>query len=239
MKAFAITDVGQARLMNQDFVYCSQKPIGSLPNIFIVADGMGGHKAGDMASSFAVETFINMVEASDEKNQITLIDETIKTVNEKLIQKAKESEDYEGMGTTLVVATIIGNVLHVANVGDSRLYVVNEELQQITRDHSLVEEMVAIGEIERKDARTHEQKNIITRAIGGSGLVMADFFSVDLKPKDRILMCSDGLTNMIEDEEIGQIVKKNNNVEDAAVELLKTANNNGGKDNISIIIIEP
>ena len=239
MKAFAITDVGQARLMNQDFVYCSQKPIGSLPNIFIVADGMGGHKAGDMASSFAVETFIKIVEESDEKNQITLIDETIKTVNEKLIQKANESEDYEGMGTTLVVATIIGNVLHVANVGDSRLYVVNEELQQITRDHSLVEEMIALGEIDRKDARTHEQKNIITRAIGGSGSVMADFFSVDIKSGDRIIMCSDGLTNMIEDDEIGRIVKSSIDIEDAAVELLKTANNNGGKDNISIIIIEP
>ena len=239
MKAFAITDVGQARLMNQDFVYCSQKPVGNLPNVFIVADGMGGHKAGDMASSFTVKTFIEMVEASDEKNQITLIDETIKSVNEKLIQKAKESEDYEGMGTTLVVATIIGNVLHVANVGDSRLYVMSEELQQITRDHSLVEEMIALGELERKHARTHEQKNIITRAIGGSGVVMADFFTIDIKPGDRIIMCSDGLTNMIEDDEIAQIVKSNISVEDAAVELLKTANSNGGKDNISIIIIEP
>jgi len=239
MKAFAITDVGQARLMNQDFVYCSQKPVGSLPNIFIVADGMGGHKAGDMASSFAVETFIKILEDSDEKNQITLIDETIKTVNEKVIEKAKESEDYEGMGTTFVVATIIGSVLHVANVGDSRLYVINEDLQQITRDHSLVEEMIALGEIERKDARTHEQKNIITRAIGGSGSVMADFFSVDIKPGDRIVLCSDGLTNMVEDEEIGQIVKNNVNVEAAAVELLKTANENGGIDNISVIIIEP
>jgi len=239
MKAFAITDVGQVRLMNQDFVYCSQKPVGSLPNIFIVADGMGGHKAGDMASSFAVETFIKIIEASDEKNQITLIDETIKTVNEKLIEKATESEDYEGMGTTFVVATIIDNVLHVANVGDSRLYVINEELQQITRDHSLVEEMISLGEIERKDARTHDQKNIITRAIGGSGSVMADFFSVDIKSGDRIVLCSDGLTNMVEDEEIGQIVKRNVNVEDAAVELLKTANNNGGIDNISVIIIEP
>jgi len=239
MKAFAITDVGRARLMNQDFVYCSQKPVGSLPNIFIVADGMGGHKAGDMASSFTVETFIKIVEASDEKNQITLIDETIRTVNDKLIQKSKESEDYEGMGTTLVVATIIGNVLHVANVGDSRLYVMSEELQQITRDHSLVEEMIALGELERKHARTHEQKNIITRAIGGSGVVMADFFTIDIKPGDRIIMCSDGLTNMIEDDEIAQIVKNNISVEDAAVALLKTANSNGGKDNISIIIIEP
>lgn len=239
MKAYAITDIGQTRLINQDFVYCSQNPVGGLPNIFIVADGMGGHKAGDMASSFTVDTFIKLVEASDEKDQITLIDETIKIVNERLIQKAKESEDYEGMGTTLVIATIIDNVLHVANVGDSRLYVANDELQQITRDHSLVEEMVSLGEIERKDARTHEQKNIITRAIGGSESVLADFFSVDIKPGDKVLMCSDGLTNMIEDNEICQIIRNNHNIEDAAVELVKTANNNGGKDNISVIIIEP
>ena len=239
MKAYAITDVGQKRPVNQDYVYCSQKPVGNLPNVFIVADGMGGHKAGEMASRFTVETFVQTVEASDEKDPITLIDETIRIVNEKLIQKAKESDEYEGMGTTLVVATIIDGVLHVANVGDSRLYIINDELQQITRDHSLVEEMISLGEIDRKDARTHEQKNIITRAMGASDPVIADFFPVDIKPGDRIVMCSDGLSNMIEDNVIKQIVKKNNSIEDAAAELMQTANDNGGIDNISIIIIEP
>lgn len=239
MNAYAITDVGKARLINQDFVYCSKKPVGNLPNMFIVADGMGGHKAGDMASRFTVETFVETISASNEKDPITLIDETIKVVNEKLILKAQESDDYEGMGTTFVVATIIGDVLHVANVGDSRLYIIGEELQQITRDHSLVEEMVSLGEIERKDARTHEQKNIITRAIGATQPVMPDFFPVDIRPGDRIVMCSDGLTNMIEDSEIKQIVRKNKNIEDSAVELVNAANENGGKDNISIIIIEP
>lgn len=239
MKAYAVTDVGQTRLMNQDFVHFSDKPVGNLPNVFIVADGMGGHKAGDMASSFTVYKFLEIVETSEEKDPITIIDHAIKVVNQLLIDKAKESEDYEGMGTTLVVATIINQILYVANVGDSRLYILNDEMQQITRDHSLVEEMVSLGEIQREEARKHEQKNIITRAIGGSDSVIADFFSVDIHQSDKIIMCTDGLSNMIEDEEIKQIVNHNNNIEEAAVELLNTANSNGGIDNISIIIIEP
>lgn len=239
MKAYAITDVGQTRKMNQDFVYCSEKPVGNLPNIFIVADGMGGHKAGDMASSFAVEVFLNTIKNSSERDPINLIEQTIKIVNEQLIKKANESEDYEGMGTTLVVATIIDHVLHVANVGDSRLYIINDELQQITRDHSLVEEMVSLGEIQREEARNHEQKNIITRAIGGCESVEADFFSVDIQPSDKIIMCSDGLSNMVEDEEIQRIVQNHKVIEEAATELLNTANQYGGVDNISIIIIEP
>lgn len=239
MKAYAITDIGEIRSVNQDYVYCSQKPIGNLPNLFIVADGMGGHKAGDMASRFTVETFVQLVSESDETDIITIIDKAIKAVNEKLLQKAKESEDYEGMGTTLVVSCIKDMVLHVANVGDSRLYIVNDDIQQITRDHSLVEEMVSLGEIERKDARTHEKKNIITRAIGGTDSVMADFFTVDMEENDKVVMCSDGLSNMVEDNVIRKIIRLYSEVEDAAVELVQTANNNGGKDNISAIIIEP
>ena len=239
MNAYAVTDVGLERNINQDYVYCSQTPIGNLPNLFIVADGMGGHKAGDMASRYTVETFVDMVKDSTESDPITIIDDTIKVVNEKVLVKANESEDYEGMGTTLVAATIIGNVLNVANVGDSRLYIIGDELQQITRDHSLVEEMISLGEIERKDARTHEQKNIITRAIGGTQAVLADFFQVDLKSEDRILMCSDGLSNMIEDSDIKRIVKESTTIEQAAQELVSTANHNGGKDNISIIVVEP
>lgn len=239
MKAYAITDVGKTRLINQDFVYCSDRPVGNLPNVFIVADGMGGHKAGDMASRFTVETFIKTITDSDENDPITLIDKAIRTVNNELILKSRESDDYEGMGTTLVVASITGSVLHVANIGDSRLYIAGGEIQQITRDHSLVEEMVSMGEIERKDARTHEQKNIITRAVGASEDVIPDFFNVDLKKGDRILLCSDGLTNMIEDNVIKYIIQNNINIEDAGQELIRTANENGGRDNISVIIIEP
>ena len=156
-----------------------------------------------------------------------------------LLRKAGESEEYNGMGTTLVVASIFDNTLRVANVGDSRLYVIGEDIIQITRDHSWVEEMVQRGEIDRKAARTHEKKNVITRAIGGYDTVEAEMFSVDLKKEDMILMCSDGLTNMLEDQEIFHIIKSSHDIREAAERLVSRANDNGGRDNISVILIEP
>ena len=144
MKAYAKTDIGAKRQTNQDYVFCSMQPVGSLPNLFIVADGMGGHKAGDLASRYTVEEFLHVVRNSEEGNPITVIEEAVTKANLALIQKSKESIDYEGMGTTLVVATIIGRSIYIANVGDSRLYLINNEIQQITRDHSLVEEMISL-----------------------------------------------------------------------------------------------
>ena len=141
--------------------------------------------------------------------------------------------------TTLVVASVFGDTLRVANVGDSRLYVIGDDITQITRDHSLVEEMVQLGQIDRKEARTHEKKNYITRAIGGCETVEAEMFSVDLKDNDIILMCSDGLTNMLEDSEIFHIIKESPDIKEAAESLIAKANYNGGRDNISVVLIEP
>ena len=236
MNAFAKTDVGIERAVNQDYVYTKLDNIGCLPNIFVVADGMGGHKAGDMASRYTVDTLIELLKQSAGMDPV---DDNIKLVNTLLLKKAGESEEYEGMGTTLVVASIFGSTLRVANVGDSRLYVIGEDITQITRDHSLVEEMVQLGQIDRKAARTHEKKNYITRAIGGCETVEAEMFSVDLKDNDIILMCSDGLTNMLEDSEIFHIVKESADIKTAADSLVKKANYNGGKDNISVVLIEP
>ena len=238
MNAFAKTDVGIERAVNQDYVYTKLDNIGCLPNIFVVADGMGGHKAGDMASRYTVDTLIELLKQSAGMDPLDAVDDNIKLVNTLLLKKAGESEEYEGMGTTLVVASIFGSTLRVANVGDSRLYVIGEDITQITRDHSLVEEMVQLGQIDRKAARTHEKKNYITRAIGGCETVEAEMFSVDLKDNDIILMCSDGLTNMLEDAEILSIVRNNSDIEDAARMLIDRANENGGKDNISVIIVE-
>lgn len=147
MKAYAKTDIGAKRQTNQDYIFCSMQPVGSLPNLFIVADGMGGHKAGDLASRYTVEKFLDSVKGSEAENPISIIEEAVRYANLALMDKAKESIDYEGMGTTLVVATFIDKSLYIANVGDSRLYIVNNEIQQITRDHSLVEEMINLGEI--------------------------------------------------------------------------------------------
>lgn len=239
MNAFATTDVGIERNVNQDYVYAKLDDIGCLPNLFIVADGMGGHKAGDTASRYTVETLVELLKESEGKDPLATIDNNIKLVNTLLLRKAGESEEYNGMGTTLVVASIFDNTLRVANVGDSRLYVIGEDIIQITRDHSWVEEMVQRGEIDRKAARTHEKKNVITRAIGGYDTVEAEMFSVDLKKEDMILMCSDGLTNMLEDQEIFHIIKSSHDIREAVERLVSRANDNGGRDNISVILIEP
>ncbi len=239
MRAYAKTDMGQKRTTNQDFVYCSIDAVGQLPNLFIVADGMGGHRAGDLASHFTVERFIKAVEESDAENMISIIDEAVVTANSALMDKAKESEDYEGMGTTLVVATIVDHSLFVANIGDSRLYLISEDIHQITRDHSLVEEMVKLGELDKESARTHAKKNIITRAVGANRNVIADFFEIEFSQGDRILMCSDGLTNMVEDKTIKEIITGCGDIQEAVHKLIKTANDNGGKDNIAVVLVEP
>lgn len=239
LKTFSITDIGKKRKLNQDYVYTSERPVGNLPNVFIVADGMGGHNAGDYASKFTVETIIKEIENSFEVNPEKSLAKAIEVANEQLIARAREDENLEGMGTTVVVATCMGKYLRVANVGDSRLYVVGEKITQITRDHSLVEEMVRMGGIDREAARNHPDKNIITRAVGATNNVEIDFFNVELKPKDIVLMCSDGLTNMLEDEEIRMILNGQRDIVEKAEELVKAANNNGGKDNIAVVLIEP
>ena len=238
MKATAITDIGKTRAVNQDYIYTSVDRVGCLPNLFIVADGMGGHKAGDLASRFTVETLINNIKNSSSDNPITIINDAIVNANTLLLEKAAESEDYEGMGTTLVVCTIIGESMYVANVGDSRLYLYDGKLSQITRDHSLVEEMVALGKLNRDEARTHKRKNVITRAIGGGKEVMADFFEAELTAGNRIIMCSDGLSNMVDDGEIEQILSLNLPIEDKAKRLIDMANESGGADNIAVVIVE-
>ncbi len=239
LKTFSITDIGKKRKENQDFVYTTEMPIGNLPNLFIVADGMGGHNAGDYASKYTVETIIKQIEQSFEKNPVVILEKAIQQANEHIRQKASEDETLSGMGTTVVVATCLGKYLKVANVGDSRLYIVNEQIKQITRDHSLVEEMVRMGGIDRESARTHPDKNIITRAVGARKTVEIDFFDVELEDDDVVLMCTDGLTNMLEDEEIRMILNGQRDIVEKAQELVKAANNNGGKDNISVVIIEP
>ncbi len=239
MKAFSITDIGERRKINQDYVFCEENAIGNLPNLFIVADGMGGHNAGDYASRFCVEYFTQRIRESNHTSPIAMIETAISETNEILRSKAQEQSELEGMGTTFVVATIFGNEMFVANIGDSRLYVIGNEIKQITEDHSLVEAMVKTGELGREEARVHPNKNIITRALGANVTAQPDFFEVNLEEGDIVLMCSDGLTNMLEDETIKRIVKENSDNPEAAAEtLVKCANQNGGKDNIAVVIIK-
>ena len=239
MKMYAITDTGVTRDMNQDYYFESDTSVGNLPNLFIVADGMGGHRAGDYASRYTIERVVASVSRSHEKEPIMILKEAIAKANELLVAESKEDESKAGMGTTLVVATIEDNKMTVANVGDSRLYVVNNSMTQITRDHSLVNEMVLLGEIDESEAREHPKKNVITRAIGVSGKVEADFFEVELGQKDLVLLCTDGLTNMLNNDEIKEIIKAHRKLDKKAEGLVKAANANGGRDNITVMLIKP
>ena len=240
MKIYAMTDVGRRREVNQDYVYVTDRPIGPFPNLLTVADGMGGHKAGDFASSYTVNVLKDELKKTPMDKPEEILRSVVSIANHKLIEAASRDIKLEGMGTTLVVATVVGNTLYFANVGDSRLYVVDKQLRQITRDHSLVQEMVRMGEITAEEARNHPDKNIITRALGAEKTVDVDFFDMRLEPGSTILMCSDGLSNMVEDKKMEEIIL--NSDEDITWKgntLIQEANNNGGKDNIAIILIEP
>lgn len=240
MKTASLSDKGKRRQLNQDVVYSSELPVGNLPNLFMIADGMGGHKAGDYASRYAVDTICSEVERSAERTPEKILQGAIDVANAGIFEISNENRDFEGMGTTLVAATIDGACLKVGNVGDSRLYIVNgKEIRQITTDHSLVEEMIKMGGLDRESARTHPNKNIITRAVGVAYAVLADFYEVHLQEGDMVLLCSDGLSNMLEDEEIRMIVNAQRDIMEKAEALVRAANQNGGRDNISLILIEP
>ena len=206
----------------------------------VLCDGMGGLKHGEMASDQTVQHFLrDLEEAWPIQNIPGFLEEEARRMDRLVSTLTDEQHHKLDAGTTIVSAIICEGLLHWMSVGDSRLYVLGNDITQITRDHSLVEEMVTLGEINREQARNHAQKNIITRAIGGYDTVEAEMFSVDLKPKDRILMCSDGLSNMVEDSEILKIVKMSPDIDTAVARLVCLANENGGKDNITVMIIEP
>ena len=240
MKVYSATDVGQKRKMNQDYVFTSEDAVGNLPNLFVVADGMGGHNAGDFASSHAVEILVDEIRKDADYNPVKVIRHAIETANTEIIEQAQKDESLRGMGTTMVVSTIVGQYAYVANVGDSRLYVVQGQIQQITKDHSLVQEMVRLGEISPEEARNHRDKNIITRALGAEKTVHIDLYDLKLEAGDTILMCSDGLSNMVDDRKMEEIILDSEmELTEKGKTLIREANLNGGKDNIAIILVEP
>ena len=240
MRCFAKTDIGRKRELNEDYIYATIDSRGGLDNLFIVADGMGGHKAGDFASKNTVETIVGEISRDKQTTDVeTIIRNAVDKANAYIFKCSMEDLNMRGMGSTLVVCTVKNNEAIVANVGDSRLYLIREkEITQITKDHSYVEEMVNIGEINREEARNHPDKNIITRAIGVKETVLADIFKVELKDEDKLLLCSDGLTNMLSDAEILEYIESMG-LEEAVNKLVWEANNKGGLDNISAVLVEP
>jgi protein phosphatase len=217
----------------------SDKPPGNIPNLLVVADGMGGHRAGDFASRYAVESLVEYLEKSTEDGPEAMIKQAIQSANQKLIEASRQDVRLEGMGTTLVAATVIEQTLYFANVGDSRVYLINKGIKQLSKDHSFVQEMVRLGGLNEEDAKHHPDKNIITRAVGVREKLEVDFFEYRLKKGDMILMCTDGLSNMIEDEEMYRIVKSSRDIVEATERLVDRANENGGNDNIGIVLAEP
>lgn len=238
MKSFGITDVGMKRSMNQDSIFFTDEPIGSVQNLYIVADGMGGHKAGDVASRTAIEAAVEYIRESETDNPVTLLKRAIIYANDKVFRLAQSNpQDYAGMGTTFVAAIIDDGVMYVANIGDSRLYVAGNDIRQVTMDHSLVEELIRSGQLDRSMGRNHPEKNIITRALGIGDRVVPDFFEIELTSDDKVLLCSDGLSNMIEDDELRDILFETDDLEAVGKKLVDRANYYGGRDNISAVVV--
>ena len=246
IRAAGLTDIGKSRPVNQDLVFCSTEPVGVLPNLFVVADGMGGHKAGDLASSEAVRSFVDYIEdhSTEADDIVVLMKTSLALANRYVYYLSKESDDYQGMGTTFVAATIVGHKLYCINVGDSRLYTVNRPgerpmtLERVTEDHSIVEMLLKEGIINEEQARNHPQKNMVTRAVGIDEKVEIDDFCVDTTDLTKVLICSDGLTNMVTDIAILNILTSGRSVEETAAVLIDRANENGGRDNISAVVID-
>ena len=239
MKSYSVTDVGQKRQVNQDYVFASEEPVGNLPNLFVVADGMGGHKAGDFASSFAVQILLHTILEDENQNPIKIIRNAVEEANRKVLEEAKQHAEMEGMGTTMVLVTIVDDYAYVANVGDSRLYLIEDKILQITKDHSLVEEMVRRGLITKEEAKTHPDKNIITRVLGIGPEVEVDFFDIHLKENSTLLLCSVGLSNMVSDDDIWRIANTSRDLRETGMRLVSLANENGGKDNIAVVLVQP
>ena len=206
MKSFGMTDIGKKRKVNQDYLFFSDEPVGCFPNLYIVADGMGGHRAGDKASSYSVTRFVELAKQAEKELPFLSMEKLLQQVNREVFEMSRREDEYAGMGTTFVAATVVDHVVYVMNVGDSRLYYYDGALKQVTMDHSLVEELVRAGELDRAESRNHPQKNIITKAVGVADDVSPDFFMLDIEEGQRILLCSDGLSNMVDDDRLEEIM---------------------------------
>ena len=238
MQTQALTDIGRHRQINQDYIFQSSEPVGAFPNLFILADGMGGHKSGDFASKYLTETMVGYISQNKNEDIIKVFKSAIGMSNTLVYEKSHSDPELNGMGSTMVAAVIRDGILTVANVGDSRLYIIRDGITQVTKDHSYVEEQVAIGNMVRYSEEYNKKKKYITRAVGIEDSVKADYFEVDLMKNDYILLCSDGLTNMVDDDAIFAIISGHGSLQYKAHTLIDAANENGGNDNIAVILIK-
>lgn len=240
MEFYFQSDQGKRRRSNQDYANVFTNQAGK--ELALLADGMGGHQAGDIASQLTVEEIGNdwkLGEITSSEEAVKWLIQKIQHENKHIYEKGQADEALGGMGTTLEAVAILEGKLTLAHVGDSRIYVLREDrLLLLTEDHSLVHELVKSGEITEEMAAVHPRKNIITRSVGMPGTLEVDVAIHNICQTDRILMCSDGLTNMVSVEEITKILTQNASLEVASQALIDAANNQGGTDNITVLLID-
>jgi protein phosphatase len=237
------TDVGRVRTLNEDSLWLEDfSKDGNLRVLAMVADGMGGHAKGEVASRICVQTVVDFLRPVLEKGKSDYsedIRQALSKANEEILAYALDHPEAQGMGTTVSVVVIDGNSLYVGHVGDTRVYVINGGIKQITKDHSLVQELIDRGEIKPEEARTHPQRNVVTRAVGVKRRLEVDTYSCTLSMGGYVLVCCDGLVNELEDEEIRKIVLESEKAQEACNRLVELANKRGGRDNISVVIVGP
>ncbi|HEY5561147.1 MAG TPA: Stp1/IreP family PP2C-type Ser/Thr phosphatase [Clostridiaceae bacterium] len=231
----SFSDKGNVREINEDYIGFIEGPI----NLYIIADGMGGYNAGEVASKLAVEYTMEYVKTNyNIYEPKELLVKAIKYSNEKIYKLSNTNIEYKSMGTTITACLIFDKNLLVANVGDSSCFAIKDEaLVKITKDHSLVQELVDNGTITEDEAQNHPNKNIITRALGTNETIIIDTFSLDLKEISKVLLCTDGLTNELTDSEIYEIISKSDN-QSGSLKLIEESKIKGGRDNISVIVFE-
>ena len=248
LRAAGLTDVGRKRKHNEDTFVLEMNE-----GLFAVADGMGGHAAGEVAAKIAVDTIQEFILDTSQKMESTWpypynhqwkfnsnrLAVAVEKANERVMAAVARQPSLKGMGTTVVAAILNGNSLSVAHVGDSRAYRLRGgSIERLTDDHSWVHEQIMTGILTEEEARTHPLKNVVTRALGGGATVVPELQEFDLQPGDRYLLCSDGLTTMISDEEVESILKSEADLDGACRRLIEAANSNGGLDNVTVILVE-
>lgn len=240
MKSYYLTDVGRVRSHNEDSVTIIKN--GSGEHLLIVADGMGGHRAGEVASSLVVthfgKRFSNISSIGSKLDAVNWLNDNVNEINEAILEYAKNHFDSTGLGTTLVLALLTDKFLIFGNIGDSSGFVLkNNKLHKVTKDHTLVNLLVEAGDITEEEAKNHPQRNVLMKALGASENVDMDIFEVE-SDVDGIFLCSDGLTNMLTTEQIEKVLEEDLTIEERVKKLIRKCNARGGTDNISIAYLE-
>ena len=241
IKAYARSDKGKVREMNQDYYYISNSL--DVVQLYILADGMGGYNGGEIASSLAVQTAKNYIENNfsqidkDKDSIIQLLGSSMEYANMVVYEKSKENSELQGMGTTLEICLIYNNKVYIGHIGDSRIYRIRKEfIRKLTQDHSYVQKLVKEGTITKEQAAHHPQKNMLMKALGCNAFVEPDVMVKGFLKDDILIMCSDGLTNLVNQDIIYE--KASKNIEQATKDLVELANDRGGYDNITVIVIK-